>query len=61
MIAIQIFLSIYQICMPNNEADFTLCLNQMTQCYFANADLKLPEDEMAIENCSENIDLGETK
>ena len=47
--------------MPNNQADFTLCLNQMTQCYFANADLKLPEDSFAIENCSENIDLGEVK
>ena len=55
MIAIQIFLSIYQICMPNNHADFTLCLNQMTQCYFANADLKLQEDDFVLENCSEQL------
>jgi hypothetical protein len=61
MLPIQIFLSFYQICMPNNQADFTQCLNQMTVCYFANADLKMKEDEMAMENCAENINPGEMR
>jgi hypothetical protein len=53
--AIQIFLSFYQLCMPNTEADFKLCIDQMTVCYSQSASFELPEDDNVMEACSEQI------
>jgi hypothetical protein len=55
MITLSLFLSFYQFCKPVLKLELAQCMQQMTRCYVQTANLDLPEDEFAMENCSEQI------